>query len=58
MHCSVLGYVIKDESDYGVLFFLLQSLCKDDTVQASQIMAGEKTMSAHAFLVFLGHLIF
>ena len=36
----------------------LACLCKDDTVQASQIMAGEKMMSAHAFLVFLGHLIF
>ena len=31
---------------------------KDNTVQASQIMAGEKMMSAHAFLVFLGRFIF
>ena len=58
VQCFVLGYVIKDESDYGVLLFLLQSLCKDDTVQASQIMAGEKMMTAHALLVFLGLLIF
>ena len=58
VRCFVLGYVIKDESDYRVLLFLLQSMKCASMCFTHHLSHDSIVMSANAFLVFLRHLIF